>query len=264
MNLIRGELFLTLANKVLIYYDQSYCNPSSINDGDIVYCDTHQINHFKQLLITKKNLIIITHNSDGYVCDGKPWKEHGVDTNDFEGCYIKWYAQNSYSKKNNVIPIPIGFENTRWEQHFGPKTQWLEEIGLENIDPINFIYFNCREETNQAERQNCKNICSKFNFVNTDTPNLSYKNYLRKIKSHKFTLSPEGNGLDCHRTWEILAMKRIPILKRSGALERLYKNLPVLFVNKWEDLYNIDLEYEYKKRAYTNNYFINFNFWKML
>lgn len=265
MNLVRGELFPALADHILVHYDRLYCIPSFIQDGDIIYCDTHQINHFKELLTTKKNLTIITHNSDGYVCDENPWKEHGVNTNDFEGCYVKWYAQNSYSKKDNVIPIPIGFENTRWEQHFGPKTQWLNEILSEDTAPVNPIYFNCQEATNKTERQNCRIICSKFDFVNMDSPNLSYKEYLRAIKLHKFTLSPEGNGLDCHRTWEVLAMQRVPILKKAGALERLYKDLPVLFVDKWEDLSDIDLECEYNKRKemFTNANFLDFNFWKI-
>lgn len=265
INLIRGEFFPSLADQVLVHYDQLYCIPSSIKDGDIVYCDTHQIIRFKELLITKKNLTIITHNSDGYVCDETPWKEHGVNTNDFDGCYTKWYAQNSYSKKDNVIPLPIGFENTKWEQCFGPKTQWINEVALENISPNAMIYFNCRESTNKTERQSCKEICSRFDFVNIDIPNLGYKDYLRKIKSHKFTLSPEGNGLDCHRTWEILAMNRIPILKKSGSLERLYKNLPVLFINKWEDLGNIDdLEYEYKNKLNINRNYLYCNFWSKI
>lgn len=262
MSLIRGEFFPSIATKVMVYYEQLYCDPLSITDGDIVYCDTHQINHFQSLLKTKKDLTIITHNSDGYVCDCEPWKQHGVNTNNFDGCYKKWYAQNSYSTKHNVIPIPIGFENTRWENNFGPKTQWINEVALENIFPIAMIYFNCRESTNKTERQSCKETCSKFDFVNVDTPNLSYKDYLRNIKSHKFTLSPEGNGLDCHRTWEILAMGRIPIIKRSGALEQLYKNLPVLFINKWEELADVNLEYEYQQKINFNNDILNFEYWK--
>lgn len=263
MELIRGELFPKLATKVLIYYDQLYCNPLSIADGDIIYCDTHQINKFKDILKYKKNLIIITHNSDGYVCDSAPWKEHGININDFNECYIKWYSQNSYSKKNNVVPIPIGFENTKWENVFGPKTLWLNEIALEEINPINMVYFNCNEKTNTLERKNCKDICTKFNFVTINIPNLSYKEYLQQIKLHKFTISPEGNGLDCHRTWEILAMKRVPIIKKSGSLERLYKNLPVLLVNDWKDLKNLDLNTEYDNCMKRYNIeFLTMKYWE--
>jgi len=262
MSFIRGELFPLIANKILVYYDKLYCDPESICDEDIIYCDTHQINTFKDILIKRKNLTIITHNSDGYVCDEKPWKQHGINTNEFDGCYKTWYAQNSYSKKCNVVPIPIGFENTRWEKVFGPKTKWIQSIAEENIPPIGQMYLNCNASTNVFERTSCINICSKFDFVNINEPNLSYTGYLKRIKSHKFTISPQGNGLDCHRTWEILAMQRIPVLKRSGSLERLYWCLPVLFVDKWEDIQNIDIDNEYNRLQFNNNDFLNFDFWK--
>ena len=52
---------------------------------------------------------------------------------------------------------------------------------------------------------------------------------------YAFVVSPHGNGLDCHRTWEALAMGCIPIVKRSS-LDRLYDGLPVLIVSAWSDL----------------------------
>lgn len=262
MSLIRGEHFPGLANRILVYYDKLR-DPLFINDSDIVYCDTHQINQFRDILISKRNLTIITHNSDGYVCDGTPWKNDGVNTDDFDGCYTKWYAQNSYSTKDNVIPIPIGLENTKWEKVFGPKTRWLNEIMSEEIDPVNMVYFNCSVSTNITERKNCKDICSKFDFVNIDLPSLEYKDYLRRIKSHKFVLSPEGNGLDCHRTWETLAMGRIPILINKGSLKRLYKDLPVLFIQNWEDIGKIDLNSEFDRLRTTKTDFLNMDYWRL-
>ena len=50
-----------------------------------------------------------------------------------------------------------------------------------------------------------------------------------------FCLSPHGNGLDCHRTWEAIALGCIPVVKTSP-LDRLFSGLPVLIVNSWSDL----------------------------
>ena len=50
-----------------------------------------------------------------------------------------------------------------------------------------------------------------------------------------FVLSPHGNGLDCHRTWEAIALGCIPVVKTSP-LDRLFSGLPVLIVNSWSDL----------------------------
>ena len=52
---------------------------------------------------------------------------------------------------------------------------------------------------------------------------------------HAFVLSPHGNGLDCHRTWEALCLGCIPIIKTSG-LDQLFEGLPVWIVQDWTDV----------------------------
>jgi hypothetical protein len=52
---------------------------------------------------------------------------------------------------------------------------------------------------------------------------------------YPFVISPHGNGLDCHRTWEALALGCIPIVKRSP-IDKLYEDLPVLIVKEWSDV----------------------------
>lgn len=258
--LIRGEYLPKICDKILYYYGQLFCNPNNIEDGDVVYCDTHSILNYKDILNQKKNLTIITHNSDHYICDGDPWNENGISVDQLN-CYEKWYGQNSYSTKENVIPIPIGFENTRWESSFGSKTEWINQVFNEDINPSSLVYFNCNKSTNITERENCYNISKDIGFVTLDDPNLSYIDYLRKIKQHKFVLSPRGNGLDCHRTWEVLMMKRVPILKREGQLERLYSDMPVLFVDDWHQLDKLDLNSLFEEFSFENQNYINFDFW---
>jgi hypothetical protein len=52
---------------------------------------------------------------------------------------------------------------------------------------------------------------------------------------YAFVLSPQGNGIDCHRTWEALCLGCIPILKSSG-IDSLFENLPVWIVNDWKEV----------------------------
>jgi len=56
------------------------------------------------------------------------------------------------------------------------------------------------------------------------------------LASAHFVLSPRGNGLDCFRTWEALSVGTILIVKRSGPFDAIYKGLPVLLVDRWEDV----------------------------
>ena len=51
-------------------------------------------------------------------------------------------------------------------------------------------------------------------------------------------LSIDGNAknCDCYRVWETLYMKRVPTLLRSKNFEFLFKNLPVLFVENFNQI----------------------------
>lgn len=57
----------------------------------------------------------------------------------------------------------------------------------------------------------------------------------RNMTEFAFVLSPFGNGMDCHRTWEALLCGCIPIV-RSTVFNELFEGLPVLIVEKWSDI----------------------------
>ena len=53
-----------------------------------------------------------------------------------------------------------------------------------------------------------ENICKQDNISCFDlNEREDFENYLNNYKKYKFTLSPYGNGMDCHRTWEALLIK---------------------------------------------------------
>jgi hypothetical protein len=49
-------------------------------------------------------------------------------------------------------------------------------------------------------------------------------------------ICPQGNGVDCHRNWEVLYLKRVPIMKRTPYLQELYKDYPVLWVDDYAEV----------------------------
>ena len=57
----------------------------------------------------------------------------------------------------------------------------------------------------------------------------------KNMTEYAFVLSPFGNGMDCHRTWEALLCGCIPIV-RSPIFNEMFDDLPVLIVDKWEDI----------------------------
>lgn len=66
---------------------------------------------------------------------------------------------------------------------------------------------------------------------NKATRDICWKNMVQ----YAFVVSPHGNGLDCHRTWESLALGSIPIVKTSG-IDSLFDDLPVWIVQDWSEV----------------------------
>lgn len=52
---------------------------------------------------------------------------------------------------------------------------------------------------------------------------------------YAFVVSPPGEGLDCHRTWEAICLGCIPIMI-STPLDNMFDGLPVLIVKSWSDV----------------------------
>ena len=80
------------------------------------------------------------------------------------------------------------------------------------------------------------------------------RNQLWRAKGeYAFSISPRGNGLDCHRTWEDLVLGCIVLLKTSS-LDPLYEGLPVVIVKNWSEITeeNLALWLEEYGDAFTN------------
>jgi hypothetical protein len=66
------------------------------------------------------------------------------------------------------------------------------------------------------------------------------------ILKSKYTLSPQGNGIDCHRIYEAIYLNSIPIIK-SGLMDNYFKKLPAIIINNWTDITEDFLKNEYNK-----------------
>tara|TARA_R110002072_G_scaffold87329_1_gene197125 strand:+ start:276 stop:1604 length:1329 start_codon:yes stop_codon:yes gene_type:complete len=82
--------------------------------------------------------------------------------------------------------------------------------------------------------------------------------YFRKLSSYKFVVSPEGNGIDCHKHYEALMSGSIPICEYNEKTEKKYEGLPILYTKDYSE---INEEYLIKK--YNEMLKKEYNFDKM-
>lgn len=244
MEYIRGEKFKNIGD-----------------NNKIFYCDTHNVNEFFDKINFNHDFVLISHNSDGKVIKGG--NIHDANFDKKPSNLKKWFAQNVCVKDDILISLPIGLENSEWFQHINKIALMSDKIKTEKKNK-NLLYINHNVNTNPKEREIPYKIFSdkKYSTCIMGYNGFNFNNYLDDIYNHKFVLCPEGNGTDTHRTWECLYMRTIPIEKRN-INNSFYEDLPICFVDDWEDITEDFLNKEYVR--ITNNEFniekLNFLYW---
>lgn len=80
-----------------------------------------------------------------------------------------------------------------------------------------------------------------------DTP-ADLVRYYSRIAANKFVLSPEGNGIDCYRTWESLYLGAIPVVMASATMSG-FEGLPILFTEDYSELSQEYLEQSWSEMS---------------
>ena len=145
---------------------------------------------------------------------------------------IRWYAQNSMTTHSKLELIPIGIANTMWPHGNISTLITMSEISL-SMPKLNDIYFYFSLHTNKSSRESCKSIIESKGL--SFGKNLVHSDYLKLLATHKFAICPEGNGIDCHRTWECYYLGVIPILLENSFTLQLQKYLPCVLLKSWND-----------------------------
>jgi hypothetical protein len=192
---------------------------------------------------------------------------------------LKWYTQN-YDKSiihPKLKHYPIGFDLHT--------SKWL--INNSISEKINFM-INTRKNSTIDNRIKNKILSDThnsithserailFNLIKTN-PNIdflknsiSFKEITELYNKYNFVLSPRGNGLDCHRTWELF-LAGVIVITKTSSLDEMYtkNNLPVVILKDWSELNN-NLENklsewytEHINKTSIDNIFerLTFNYW---
>jgi len=218
-----GNNFKALAKYVLDDGMNYYENPDGYEN--VFFCKTDYVHYFFRTMLPSTDFTLITHNSDLHINNSYiPYLE-----NSRLKC---WYAQNVDYVHPKLKSIPIGIANPRWAHG---NVDIIREVELMNLPKSNLLYCNFDIATNPPARQECLRATGVPLAPRTD-----FKNYLMEMKQSYFVLSPNGNGVDCHKTWEALYLKTIPIVTNSVNITN-FSNYPMLVLDKWDKFSMIKL-----------------------
>jgi hypothetical protein len=244
-------------------------------NGETIYINTTAIPNFviNYLPNIKYNFVLVSGISDDTIPDNYVNETKIILNNSF---LIKWYASNSLLITDKLKQLPIGLDlhsltyNPMWGplQSVSQQLDMIKDIQLLNVEKKNKCYANFHFQMWTKFGYDRKDAVNKIpkELVYYEPEKIPRRESFTKMIEYKYVISPLGNGLDCHRTWEAIILGCIPIVKKSG-LDPMYEGLPVLIVNDWADvtqdlLDNFKPDYTNIKKIYLD-YWINlFNMYK--
>jgi hypothetical protein len=247
---ISGDTFKNLAT---YYYNGKKIK---INKPEIIFTNTFFLKKFsKKINYIDYPFILITHLSDVLVDDEfLPIIKNSK--------LVHWYAQNCIISHKKISNIPIGLED-RWRHDNGVVSDFkkLRKIKNKKIPRV-LCSFNII--SNVSARKEAYNTLKELNI--TDFFRGYAPVYRKKLNNYMFVACPEGNGVDSHRVWEALYLGVMPITINKNFYSN-FKNIPMLFLNKWKDLENYsenDLKNIYQKNLhkFKSSKYIWIDFWK--
>jgi hypothetical protein len=223
-----------------------------VRDGDLVWTRATSLPEFldKVLPRIQARFVLLTGDED--------WSIPGDFAGAGELCasdkLLAWYAQNFDGRdpSGKISPLPIGLDfhtisnRSRWGHPLatpGEQETELEELqagmppsGRRLLRVHADFHFNKHARALMGESRDMVESTLRANpLIDFQAEKIPRLDLWREKTRYAFVVSPHGNGLDCHRTWESLALGNIVIVKRSP-LDPLYEGLPVAIVNQWSDI----------------------------
>jgi len=205
-------------------------------NNQVAFVKTDLVPYFFRDIVPnlKHDIKIITHNSALGID-----QRYSVFLNDPR--IIRWYAQNANFDHPKLESVPLGIANRHWPHG---NIEQIEEAKKQNNLKDYLVYMNFDVKTNPKKRQKILGMFENKDYVLRGDKK-PFKEYLTDLSRSKFTISPPGHGIDCHRIWESIAVGTIPIVENCHNIS-FHRKCPIMIVDDWSVITKEYLEYKYE------------------
>jgi hypothetical protein len=139
------------------------------------------------------------------------------------------------------FPIGMGFTFINYQ---GP----LEKVQLGEHNILILCSINPTNDNNRRPIGiNRSNILKTLSLQGISNTYMDSNLYFETLPNYKFVISPEGNGIDCHRHYEALMAGCIPIVEENEMIKEKYKGCPILYTKDYSEITHEYLEKKYKE-----------------
>ncbi|CAK0762660.1 hypothetical protein CCP3SC1_390004 [Gammaproteobacteria bacterium] len=156
-----------------------------------------------------------------------------------------WLATNKTCSDGRVISLPLGLNDFCNYSDFhlicGNTDLILQyRPGRTQRNSQALICFNDNSHPSRAHARRVLAGTEKATELALAPTLSAFIRYLQALAKFDFCICPRGVGIDTHRLWEALYLGCIPIITSAEYLE-CHKGLPLLVIERWEDLLTMDL-----------------------
>lgn len=229
-----------------------------IGGGELVWVRGSWLASFVERVLprVRGEFVLVTGDTPSSVPSHAPWVAAALLGSRY---VVRWYTQNydGTAGAGRISPIPVGLdlhtrsERVAWgEAVTAPAKQEAElEAIARELPPLGeripAIYLDFGWSTDptpsppgaslkQSRSWIAKTLRGHRLVVRQDAP-LPRAEMWRRRGQYAFVLSPHGTGLDCHRTWEALALGHI-VLVPSSSLDPLFEDVRAFPLADWNEL----------------------------
>jgi hypothetical protein len=228
---------------------------TNISKGTSIYLHFDMVEQFINnfLPLMTQPFILVSGNSDHSTPIDFPSYKKLLESDKL----IVWFSQNVVVEHPKLKHIPIGIDyhtlsvgigKHEWTSLERPVSPLKQEINLRDIKkilkPLNqtnsdvaVTNFHLAMGGPPRRIQYRLPIYNKLkdNICMIWLPKQTREEFWETLNEHAFVVCPFGNGLDTHRTWEVLCLGRIPIIEKSP-LNKVYEGLPIIEVEDWSKI----------------------------
>jgi len=207
-----------VSNACRIHISPESTDVSRIKPGDSVYVCCHFIPTFAKHILPHIPCPFVLVSGDGRL--NVPFDVF-FDEEDFQRFIespniLRWFVQNAQCVHPKIVQLPVGFD--------APLRGWSA--------PIHLI-IQCYADFHLSDTRLSKDRLDAIAEVPAEV--VFYSSAAGNPERYAFVLCPRGTRADSHRIWKSFSLGCIPVVK-SGVMDPLFIDLPILIVKKWSDI----------------------------
>lgn len=158
-------------------------------------------------------------------------------------CSLRTWQQQYKDPNQLIVQASAKDGSDAWQQFpIGMSWQYVlnhqkkQSIQLGEHSELLFCAIAITDWQRRPKSPNREFFLRNLNQNGFENQTLEHSIYFNSLPKYKFVVSPEGNGIDCHRHYEALLAGCIPIMEKNHLVEEKYSNLPILWTTDYSEI----------------------------